>query len=78
MEGDTTDVNKGLSLRNNPGSREDVSVVYETVHPDDDTKQYQGLTIPSKNNVYEPLKQDEYLDMSYGEKSDGEYMYATN
>ena len=78
LEVNNSDVNKGLSLKNNAGSREDVSVLYETVYPDDDTKQYQGLTIPSKKNDYEPLRQDEYQDMSYGEKSDGEYMYATN
>ena len=76
LKGNVTDVNKGLSLKNNPGSLEDVSVVYETPIMDTEQEQYQGLTIPPGKNEYQPLEQNEYQDMSYNDKSDGEYMYA--
>lgn len=67
---------KPISLRNNAGSREDVSQVKGSTVPGDDKEHYLGLTVPAKQNIYEPLHQDEYLDMSIGSKSDGEYMYA--
>ena len=77
LEDNVSEEKKGLSLKNNAGSRENVSPTYETVIPDADTTVYQGLTNPSKQNDYDPLQRDEYLDMSFGDKSDGEYMYAS-
>lgn len=59
-----------MSLKNNAGSRENVSVIYDAVDP----YHKHGLPIPSKPNVH---KSEEYLDMSCSSKSDGEYMYAT-
>jgi len=76
LKGSTTDASKGLSLKNNPGSLEDVSVVYETPMKDTEEGQYEGLTIPPGKNEYQPLEQSEYQDMSYNDKSDSEYMYA--
>ena len=74
LEKDRPKPSKGLSLKNNPGSRENVAV-YHVLDPEEDQDHYQGPTIPGKTE-YVPVKQEEYLDMSCGDRSDGEYMYA--
>lgn len=71
------DPGKGLSLKNNAGSRENVSLEYLEVLPNEN--HYQGLTIPNQNPIYQALTQDDgYLDMSVGDAEDpgADYTYV--
>lgn len=71
-----SEVNRGLSMKNNAGSRENVS--QEHKEGKQDSNEYQELTIPRQNPIYEPIMQqdEEYLDMSVGSGSGGEYLYV--
>ena len=66
-----SDVNRGLSMKNNAGSRENVS--QEHILGKQGSKEYEDLTTPRQNPVYEPIMQqgEEYLDMSVGDGSGG-------
>ena len=71
------DPGKGLSLKNNAGSRENVSLEYLEVLPNE--SHYQALTQPNQNSIYQPLTQDDgYLDMSVGDGEDpgADYTYV--
>ena len=63
------------SLKNNAGSCEDVSPLYEEPKAANSQPVYQGLTAPHLDARFAPSAGEEYLDMSVGSPSE-EYMYA--
>ena len=74
-----SDVNRGFSMKNNAGSRENVSQEHiSTGKPG--SKEYEDVNTPRQNPVYEPMMQqgEEYLDMSVGDGSRGVCMTGEN